>query len=147
MPISAKITIDYREFADLKDRILRIGIVRNRIAKQSADLILKEAKLNAPHDISNKSRSRKGGKLRLSGEIKKVGDASFEIRFTRVNKKTKSSFDIALWLHEPWLFQRSSYTPSDPNPRVGPRYLSRAYEDNEEKITGNFSTELDAYLK
>ena len=144
MPVSAKISIDYREFTEMKDRILRIAHVRNRIAKLSADIILKEATKNAPQDRTNKSRSKKGLKLRKSGEVKKTGDAQFEISFTRVRKG--SSFNIALWLHEPWMFKRSSYTPSDKNPRVGPRYLSRAYEDNEKKIVGTFDFAVEEYL-
>ena len=141
MAIRASFVVDYHQFTEMKDRILRIGHMRDRAAKAAADFILREAILNAPHAPHGANQ------LRLSGNSKRVGDATYEITFTRSVQRSDYVFDVALWLHEPWLFTRTSYTPSDPSPRIGPRYLSRAFEDNEGRIPGEFSLLLEDYLR
>lgn len=131
MAIAASISVDYRDFTDFKNKVYRFKHVRDKQAEKEAQLIRHEATLNAPHDT---------GRLRRSGTIQKLDAGKYSISFSRYrNRRSSERFDVAKWLHDPEKFLRSSYTPSDPNPRVGPKYLQRAWEDNLSEIEGRFA--------
>ena len=107
--------------------------MRERFVEKSSHLILAEARLNAPI---------RSGELRDSGEIRRTTRSAQTttdtITFSRVAPGPGYIFDVAKWTHDPEEFPRDGYTPSSPDPRVGPKYLLRAYEAHSAELNVEF---------
>ena len=136
MSIKTNIRVDYSEVTDLRKRnALHLPRIRNAFAREAAELIRDEAILRAPFDARNTTEEH----LREGISVHQNGIASYTVEAVRYN--SRDGFDVALWTHE------ATYTPSDPNPLVGRRYLARAIDDNENKLQGIITRVVDDWLR
>lgn len=136
MSIRLRIGVDYSQVSDMRKRnALHLPRVKNAYARRAAELIRDEAILRAPFDAQNTSQEH----LREGISVIQNGPADYTVEAVRTNPD--DGFDVALWTHEAY------YTPSDPSPGVGRRYLARAVEENEGQLNGVISDLVDDWLR
>lgn len=122
-----------------KNKILNIHSVRERFVNDASEKILAEARLNAPIDVRP---GHIGGELRESGKVvtvtRSAKTTTNRIQFIRTGPGPGYLFDVADWLHNPEDYERTTYTPSSPDERVGPKYVNRAYASLQDQLHVEF---------
>lgn len=135
MSVRANIHVDFSQISDMKQRnAAHLPRVKNAMARRMAEKVRDEAIPRAPFDASNTTEPHLREQIRVIAN----GLNNYTVEAERIDSKNQK--DVALLMHE------GIYTPSDPSPLVGRRYLARAIEDNEAALDGIIAHLVDDYL-